>query len=93
MSQTVTVSLSDRAFEALETAAQARSATPAALASAALEERFGPEPRASQDERRAAQMRFERHFGAVNLGNPDGADNESIDRDLAEEYGRGLPTR
>ncbi len=28
-----------------------------------------------------------RFFGAASLGHPTGADNESIDRDLAREYG------
>jgi predicted DNA-binding antitoxin AbrB/MazE fold protein len=28
-----------------------------------------------------------RFFGAVDLGHPTGTDNESIDRDLAREYG------
>jgi len=28
-----------------------------------------------------------RFFGAVSLGHPTGTDNESIDRDLAREYG------
>ena len=34
----------------------------------------------------AAQERFERHFGAVDLGYPTGIDNEQIDADLAREY-------
>lgn len=30
--------------------------------------------------------RFERHFGAVDLGHPTGTDNEQIDADLATAY-------
>lgn len=30
--------------------------------------------------------RLRRHFGVVNLGKPTGADNESIDADLARAY-------
>jgi len=31
--------------------------------------------------------KLRRHFGAVNLGQPTGADNQSIDADLAQAYG------
>lgn len=34
-----------------------------------------------------ARARFERHFGEVSLGFATGADNESIEADLAREYG------
>ncbi len=33
------------------------------------------------------QQSLEDLFGSVSLGHPTGADNESIDRDLAREYG------
>jgi len=33
-----------------------------------------------------ARERFERHFGAVDLGYPTGADNPAIDGDLARAY-------
>ena len=33
-----------------------------------------------------ACRRFERHFGAIDSGRSNGADNESIDADLAREY-------
>jgi 23S rRNA pseudouridine1911/1915/1917 synthase len=38
-------------------------------------------------ERAEAMARLMGHAGAVNLGHPTGADNESIDVDLAREYG------
>jgi hypothetical protein len=31
---------------------------------------------------------FERHFGAIDSGDPRSSDNERIDADLAKEYGR-----
>jgi hypothetical protein len=31
-------------------------------------------------------LRLRRHFGAVNLGHPTGADNEQIDDDLSRAY-------
>ncbi len=42
----------------------------------------------SERERAEAMARLMGHAGAVNLGHPTGADNESIDVDLAQEYGR-----
>ncbi|MDW8105828.1 MAG: hypothetical protein RMM06_09225 [Armatimonadota bacterium] len=48
-----------------------------------------PRPRnqRSAEEEEEARRRFERHFGEVSLGYPTGADNESIDADLAAQYG------
>jgi hypothetical protein len=43
---------------------------------------FAPE----EVQRRVAA--FERHFGAVDSGDPNSSDNERIDADLAKEYGR-----
>ena len=93
MSHSITVELSDETYAALEEEAKAESRSPNKLAANALEERFGETKKAdepSESERQAARERFRRHFGAVSLGHPTGADNESIDADLAREYGRGL---
>jgi hypothetical protein len=51
--------------------------------------RYGPKPRPklTEEEAKAALDRLLRHAGAENLGYPTGADNESIDADLAQEYG------
>ena len=46
-----------------------------------------PESPANEDARREACLRFERHFGEVCSGRSNSADNESIDADLAREYG------
>lgn len=40
----------------------------------------------SQEEAAEARRRFEQRFGEISLGYPTGADNESIDADLAREY-------
>jgi len=42
---------------------------------------------ASSSQRTADLARILAHAGAVDLGKPTGADNESIDADLAREYG------
>jgi hypothetical protein len=57
------------------------------VAAASLERQFKGTGTLSTDaEKQAARERFERHFGEVNLGHPTGADNQSIDADLAREY-------
>ena len=42
---------------------------------------------ASSSQRKADLARIMAHAGAVDLGKPTGTDNESIDADLAHEYG------
>ncbi|MGH9427656.1 MAG: hypothetical protein ACRD2L_15300 [Terriglobia bacterium] len=44
-------------------------------------------PPLSEEERQAAWELLQRHCGTVSLGHATGADNESIDADLAREYG------
>ncbi|MCI0440466.1 MAG: hypothetical protein L0177_15240 [Chloroflexi bacterium] len=46
-----------------------------------------PRPKLTEEEREAARERMRRFAGAESLGYPTGADNESIDADLAREYG------
>lgn len=46
-----------------------------------------PQDGRSAEEAAEARTRFEQHFGEVSLGYATGADNESIDADLAREYG------
>jgi hypothetical protein len=89
MSQTLTVELSDTAFAALRHEAETVGTSPADLAAVAIERRYGSPPAhgspgAPPDQ--DARERFRRHFGEVDIGRPTGADNESIDADLAREY-------
>jgi hypothetical protein len=44
----------------------------------------------SEEEKRLAEERFARWIGAWDSGDPNSADNERIDADLAREYGAGL---
>lgn len=44
----------------------------------------------SEEEKQQREANFARHFGAVNGGDSRSADNDKIDADLAEDYGRGL---
>ena len=93
MSQTLILEVSDEVYTALQRRAEAASTSPAHLAATLLERQFGalsdsrdagrPQTVAGRE---AARERFERHFGAVNLSHATGADNDSIDSDLAREY-------
>jgi hypothetical protein len=93
MSHDLTVRLSESAYAALALRAQASAQSPEVLAAAALEQHFGSAETGTANgrpvteaEKQAARERFERHFGAVDLGRATGADNESIDTDLAHVY-------
>lgn len=46
-----------------------------------------PRPQLTEEEKKAAMERLLKHAGAADLGYATGADNESIDADLAREYG------
>lgn len=90
MSHPLTIELSDVAYQALQLQAHASAQTAAALAAAALEQRFGSpagrQQQMSDTEKQMARERFEGHFGAVNLGYATGTENEAIDADLARSY-------
>lgn len=83
MAHALTVQLSDKAYAALERRAEAGAQSPAELAAATLEQSFGipdggrgQQQQANEDELQAARLRFERHFGAIDLGYATGVDNE-----------------
>ncbi len=93
MSQTLIIELSDEVYAAIQRQAMKANTSPAQLVATSLEEHFGQghrvrraTPSRSDAELQAARERFERHFGAVSLGYATGADNESIEADLAREY-------
>ncbi|MFO0964083.1 MAG: hypothetical protein U0793_00665 [Gemmataceae bacterium] len=89
MSHLVTVELNDTTYQALQQQARAAEKSPADLAAATLEKCFpgtGANGHASEADKQAARERFERHFGEIDLGQPTGIDNETIDADLARSY-------
>jgi hypothetical protein len=45
-------------------------------------------PRLTPQEIKRRATAFERYFGAIRSGDPNFSDNERIDADLAEQYGR-----
>ena len=93
MSQTLILELSDEVYTTIQRQAASAGTSPAHWLATTLEQQYGPR-HAGQSARRprtaaeqhAARVRFEQHFGAVNLPDATGADNEQIDADLAREY-------
>ena len=80
--------LSDQAYAALRRHAQVTGASLSHVAAALLEQQVkGTGALRTDAEKQAAREPLERHFGEVNRGHPTGADNDSIDADLAREYG------
>ncbi|HEY0604026.1 MAG TPA: hypothetical protein VGD58_14000 [Herpetosiphonaceae bacterium] len=92
MSQTLLVELSDEMYAAIERQAAEEQISPAQVVASSLEQHFRQERGApkriqrSEAELQAARERFERLIGAVDLGHPTGADNDSIDADLSRHY-------
>lgn len=88
MSKTLTFEIPNEIYELLEqqAAKEGRSTESVAL-EWLVSCQPAPRPKMTEEERREAIERFRRHAGAVSLGYPTGADNESIDRDLVREYG------
>jgi hypothetical protein len=94
MSQTLILELSDEVYTTIQRQAESAGTSPAHWLATTLEQQYGSR-QARQSARRphtaaeqqAAQVRFEQHFGEVDLPDAIGADNEQIDADLAREYG------
>jgi hypothetical protein len=94
MSHALTVAVSDQVWTALQQQAANIGTPPDQLAATVLTEHFvagSPQPprkrqeNMTEEEKDAARQRFRAHFGSVSMGT--GANNESIDADLAREYG------
>jgi hypothetical protein len=94
MSQTLILELSDKVYTTIQRQAESAGTSPAHWLAITLEQQYGarqawqsarwPRTAAAQQ---AARVRFEQHFGEVDLVDAIGADNEQIDADLAREYG------
>ncbi|CAN5128504.1 hypothetical protein BH18ACI2_BH18ACI2_07590 [soil metagenome] len=85
MKHKLTITLPDEVYQPLVEAALQNGKTPEELAAECLV-RNAPQPRSISPTPGAPPSKFEQLFGSVSLGHPTGADNESIDADLAREY-------
>ncbi len=75
MSFPITVTLPDELRQPLIQAASVTQQTPEQWVMTLIRRQLPPR-----------DQRLRRHFGAVNLGYPTGADNRQIDEDLAQTY-------
>jgi hypothetical protein len=93
MSQTLILELSDEVYTTIQHQAESAGTSPAHWLATTLEQQYGPRhtgqsarwPRTAA-EQHAARVRFEQHFGEVDLPDALGADNAQIDADLVREY-------
>jgi hypothetical protein len=81
MPHRLTLELSEEVFQTLAQAARQAGQSLEQWATAQLRSCV-----ASSSKQASDLQRLMAHAGAVNLGKPTGADNESIDADLAREY-------
>jgi hypothetical protein len=87
MSKTLTFEIPEELYEAFDHIARRDGKTTEQVALEYLARRAAERrPPLSDKERQAAHENFRHHIGAASLGHPTGADNESIDRDLARAY-------
>lgn len=86
MEHQLTITLPNEVFQPLVEAALRQGRTPEDLVAEHLTETL-PAATAHGEERKGDITRF---FGMWDSGDPNSADNERIDADLAREYGRGL---
>jgi len=87
--KTLTFQVSDEVYEACQQIAAKYERTEEEVLLEWLAKRASKRrARLTEEESRIAWERLQRHMGAENLGYATGADNESIDADLAREYGR-----
>jgi len=86
--KTLTFQVSDEVYEACQQIAAQYGRTEEEVVLEWLAKRAKKKrPKLTEEESRVAWERLQRHMGAENLGYATGADNESIDADLAREYG------
>ncbi|MCE2886866.1 MAG: hypothetical protein ACK6BS_03405 [Pseudanabaena sp.] len=92
MSQFLTLELSDTDYAEIRQRAELAGVTITewAIASLKVHKQLNKPKLQNEAEKQAARQRFRRHAGAINLGYATGADNESIDADLAKAYAHEL---
>lgn len=92
MSQVLTLELSDTDYAEIRQRAELAGVTITEWAIASLKEhkQITKSKLQNEAEKQAARQRFRRHAGSINLGYATGADNESIDADLAKAYANEL---
>ncbi|AFZ44352.1 hypothetical protein PCC7418_2196 [Halothece sp. PCC 7418] len=86
MSQNLNLELSDEVYQTLKQQAKNAGLSLQEWIVFSLTQQSHNQEDRTVAEKEAVRDRFRRHAGAINLGYPTGADNESIDADLARAY-------
>ena len=92
MARTITLNMSEQAFEVIQRKAAESGLAPADFVMTALErdfhfaEEFVTKKKVYTEEEAEAKARFESHFGTIVPDSPNCLDNDVIDADLAREY-------
>jgi hypothetical protein len=86
MEHTITIALPDEVIQPLREIARLQGKTLEEFIRDRIVKVVLPRQRLNQEAAQQAEERFTRWIGSVSLGYPTGADNESIDADLAREY-------
>ncbi|MEP6904095.1 MAG: hypothetical protein ABJA66_20415 [Actinomycetota bacterium] len=90
MSKTITLEIPDEVFSSFQKQAASKGETAENFVlEIVLKNALRTKNGSSKNEQEAEQQ-LARWIGAVNSGNPRSADNEQIDADLAQEYGKDL---
>lgn len=86
MSHSLTLQLSDTAYERIQEEAASAGVNPEQLAVLLVEKGLAVRSPKTIETRRGVEA----HFGEISLGYATGADNDSIDADLAREFAGDL---
>jgi hypothetical protein len=88
MSQSLTIELNEQTYRAIERRAEEQGDSPSRIAANVLEKQFQANGSTTGGDVRddECQNSIRQFFGAVNVPDPFGADNEQIDADLVREY-------
>ena len=91
MSKTITLEIPDEVFSSFQKQAESKGETAEKFVLEIVLKTYSKtNGNLSEQEKDQALEELMKFAGAVNSGNPRSANNEQIDSDLADEYGRGL---
>jgi len=91
MSKTLTLEIPDEVFNSFQKQAESKGETAEKFVLEIVLKTYSKtKGNLSEQEKDQALEELMKFAGAVNSGNPRSANNEQIDADLADEYGRGL---
>ncbi len=90
MSKTITLEIPDEVFSSFQKQAASKGETAEKFVLEIVLKNVPRTKNVNSKNEQKAEQQLARWIGAVNSGNPRSADNEQIDADLAQEYGKDL---